>query len=57
MATATEAQTKKPLDDSDISGLFQHRVSLDLTPENARFTRSGGGLISLEVTQPDKQIV
>ncbi len=50
MANATE--TKKPLDDSNISDLFEHRVSLDLTPENARFTRSGGGLISLEITRP-----
>ena len=56
MATATDTQTKKPLDDSDISGLFEHRVSLDLTPENARFTRSGGGLVSLEVTQPDGRV-
>lgn len=54
MATATE--TKKPLDDSDISELFEHRVSLDLTPENARFTRSAGNLISLEVTQPSGKV-
>lgn len=30
--------------------LFSHRVSLDLTPENAKFSRSAGGLISLEIT-------
>ena len=54
MANATE--TKKVLDDSDITDLFEHRVSLDLTPENARFTRSGGGLISLEVTQPSGKV-
>ncbi len=45
-------ETKKPLDDSDIADLFDHRVSIDLTPANARFTRSEGGLISLSVTQP-----
>ena len=54
MANATE--TKKPLDDSGITDLFEHRVSLDLTPENAKFTRSGGGLISLEVTQPSGKV-
>ena len=54
MANATE--TKKVLDDSDISGLFEHRVSLELTPENARFTRSAGNLISLEVTQPSGKV-
>ena len=54
MANATE--TKKPLDDSDISDLFEHRVSLDLTPENAKFTRSAGNLISLEVTQPSGKV-
>ena len=54
MANATE--TKKTLDDSDISDLFEHRVSLELTPENARFTRSAGNLISLEVTQPSGKV-
>ena len=54
MANATE--TKKVLDDSDISELFEHRVSLELTPENAKFTRSAGGLISLEVTQPSGKV-
>ena len=54
MANATE--TKKVLDDSDISDLFEHRVSLDLTPENAKFTRSAGNLISLEVTQPSGKV-
>ncbi len=50
MSTASE--NKKPLDDGDMADLFEHRVSIDLTPANACFTRSGGGLISLEVTQP-----
>ena len=54
MANATE--TKKPLDDSNISELFEHRVSLELTPENAKFTRSAGNLISLEVTQPSGKV-
>ena len=54
MANATE--TKNHLDDSDISDLFEHRISLDLTPENAKFTRSAGNLISLEVTQPSGKV-
>ena len=54
MANATE--TKKVLDDSDITDLFEHRVSLEQPPENARITKSGGGLISLEVTQPSGKV-
>ncbi len=49
-------EIKKPLDDSDIADLFEHRASIELTPENARFTRSEGGLISLEVTQPSGKV-
>ena len=60
MANATETkqspEAKKPLDDSDIASLFEHRVSIALTPENARFTRSEGNLISLEVTQPSGEV-
>ena len=60
MSTVTDtqknAEAKKPLDDSDISNLFEHRISLDLTPENAKFTRSAGNLISLEVTQPSGKV-
>ncbi len=54
-STATE-QVKPILDDSDPTDLFEHRVSLDLTPENAVFTRSSGGLISLSVTQPSGKV-
>lgn len=54
MANATE--TKKVLDDSDITELFEHRVSIELTPDNAKFTRSAGNLISLEVTQPSGKV-
>ena len=36
--------------------LFKHRVSIDLTPENAVFTRSSGNLISLSVTQPSGEV-
>ncbi len=59
MATAATAnETKKPLDnrDGDVADLFEHRVSLDLTPENAVFTRSAGGLISLSVTHPSGEV-
>ncbi len=54
MANATE--TKKLSDDSDLTDLFEHRVSIELTPANARFSRSAGGLISLEVTQPSGDV-
>ena len=56
MATETAVKNKKTLDDSDITELFEHRVSIDLTPENATFTRSAGNLISLEVTQPSGKV-
>ena len=36
--------------------IFYKRASVDLTPENARFTRSAGNLISLEVTQPSGKV-
>ena len=36
-------------DDGDLI-LENERVSIPLTPENAKFTRSGGGLISLAIT-------
>ena len=36
-------------DDGDLI-LENERVSIPLTPENAKFTRSGGGLISLDIT-------
>ncbi len=36
-------------DDGDLI-LENERISIDLTPENAKFRRSGGGLISLDIT-------
>ena len=56
MATETLEKNKTLLDDSDITELFEHRVSIDLTPENAKFTRSAGNLISLELTQPSGKV-
>lgn len=56
MATDTVTKNKQAPDDSDMTELFEHRVSIDLTPENARFTRSEGNLISLEVTQPSGKV-
>ncbi len=50
MATATQEKKDLQAEEKD---LFAHRISIDLTPENAKFTPSGGNLISLEVTQPD----
>lgn len=40
-------------DDVDADELFKRRVSVDLTPENARFLRSKGGMISLELDGPE----
>ena len=56
MATETAVKNKKPLDDSDLVELFEHRESIDLTPANAKFTRSAGNLISLELTQPSGKV-
>ena len=50
MATATQEQKDLQAQEKD---LFAHRISLDLTPDNAKFTPSAGNLISLEITQPD----
>ena len=46
--TKTEVLGKEIADDGNDS-IFKKRESVDLTPENARFFRSGGGLISLEL--------
>ena len=53
MATATQEKKDNIKEEDD---LFAHRISLDLTPENARFTPSQGNLISLEVTQPSGEV-
>lgn len=39
--------------EKDESPLFEHRKSVALTPENARFSRSTGGLISLTLNTPE----
>jgi hypothetical protein len=36
--------------------LFEKRQSIDLTPENAKFSRSSGGLITLELTKADGEV-
>lgn len=51
--TDTKVQSPEAAADAEVKDLFEHRVPIDLTPENAVFTRSTGGLISLHVTQPD----
>lgn len=53
MATATQEKKDLQAEEKD---LFAHRISIDLTPENTKFTPSGGNLISLEVRQPDGTI-
>lgn len=40
-------------DEVDADELFKRRQSVDLTPENARFIRSKGGMISLELDGPE----
>lgn len=40
----------------DTDNLFGHRKSIELTPENARFYPSQGGLISLELKNPDGEV-
>lgn len=51
MADAQLTKTAAPAAEEE-QDLFGHRVSLDLTPENAVFTPSAGSLISLTLTQP-----
>lgn len=51
MADAQLTKTAAPAAEEE-KDLFEHRVSLDLTPENAVFTPSAGSLISLTLTQP-----
>ncbi len=43
----------KPEEKIDTENLFGHRKSIELTPDNARFYPSEGGLISLELTNND----
>ena len=45
MADAQLTKVAAPDGEKD---LFEHRISLDLTPENAVFTPSAGSLISLD---------
>lgn len=44
---------KDDLLDDGLEALLETRISIPLTPENAKFQKSKGGLISLDVTQPD----
>lgn len=41
-------------DDGDLI-LENQRISIDLTPNNARFYRSGGGLVSLDITHAEDE--
>ncbi len=49
--TTTTAAAAVPLEKQE-HDLFNHRISIDLTPANAHFTKSAGHLISLSLTQP-----
>ncbi len=52
---ALEAKAEDDIDDedeneeTDVDNLFKSRKSIDITRENAKFTRSSGNLISLEI--------
>lgn len=54
-------EAKKALDEvgqspDEIEAMFNKRESVDLTPANCRFYRSEGGLISMELTLPEKEV-
>ncbi len=51
-AAAVSADTDDE-DDVNPDELFKRRASIDLTPENARFLKSRGGMISLELDGPE----
>ena len=62
MPTASETKkenTKASVDleytDEEIEALFNKRESVPLTPENAHFYRSKGGLISLRLSHEDAE--
>ena len=53
-------EAKKALDEvgqspDEIEAMFNKRESVALTPDNCRFYRSEGGLISMELTLPEKE--
>lgn len=50
--TETKAKTEEYTSE-EIEEMFNKRQSVPLTPQNARFYRSGGGLISLELKNAD----
>ncbi len=52
-ALAENSADAEDEDDVNPDELFKRRVSLDLTPANARFTKSKGGMISLELDGPE----
>lgn len=57
MAATKDINQKQTLpSDTEDDVLFDTRVSIPLTPQNAVFGRSGGGLICLTVTQPDGKV-
>ncbi|MBE6560413.1 MAG: DUF1854 domain-containing protein, partial [Ruminococcaceae bacterium] len=51
-AEKTPEKTEEPMEEEeeiDTDKLFKRRPSINLTPENAKFTQSRGGMISLTV--------
>ena len=45
-----------PENNESVIDLFHHRKSISLTPTNAHFFRSPGGLVSLTITNPDGSV-
>ena len=54
MSEQNQAKTTAVAQDEPALDLFEHRTSVDLTPENATFTLSAGQLISLTLQNGDK---
>lgn len=48
-STENSADSEETGEEINADELFKHRPSLDLTPENAWFSKSEGGLISLKI--------
>jgi hypothetical protein len=56
-AEKTEAENEQSDDNIDVDKLFRSRRSVPLTPENARFFRSAGNLVSLELKNSGEDAV
>lgn len=53
MADNVKKTATDPNDTDNAASIFEHRKSIPLTPDNAHFSRSEGGLISLRLTNEE----